>query len=196
MVLIANAMAGVADRFDREFAVAGGNGNQFAAGEFFRRATLVGVDMSSLGADHSMVRAGQSFQAEAIGRGTVEDHKDFNIRPELALEFADRRLRPGVVPVADGVTLIGFGNRLQHFGMNSGIVVAGKAACRFHVPNNVADGRTIGRRPRTLEDLSLLLSRVIGTSADLNRPASFRAKHSPRKKILSSRAPLRAALAR
>ena len=149
VVLIANAVAGVADRFDREFAVAGGNGNQFAAGEFFRRAAFVSVDMSCFGANNSLIRVGQSFQAKAIGRSPVEDHKDFNIRAELPLEFADRRLRPVVVPVADSMALIGFGNRLQHFGMNSGIVVAGKAAGRqpFHVPNNVADGADL--RPQT-----------------------------------------------
>ncbi len=134
MVLVTDAMAGVADGFDGEFAVTGGNGNEFAAGEFFRRAAFVGVDMSGLGADYSVIRVGQSFQAEAVGRGAVEDHKNFDIRAELLLEFADRRLRPGVVPIADRVALIGAGNRLQHFGMNAGIVVAGKAARRFHVP--------------------------------------------------------------
>ena len=92
MVLIANAVVGVADGFDGEFAVAGRNGNQFAAGEFFRRATFVGIDVGGFAADHRMIRLGQRFQAKAVGRRPIEDDEDFDIRPKLLLEFADRRL--------------------------------------------------------------------------------------------------------
>ena len=140
MVRIIDAMIGLADGFDRQFAVGDGNGNEFAAGEFLRRPAFVGVDMRGFAADYRMIRIGQSFQAEAIGRGAVKDEEDFNIRAEALLEFLHHRLGVGIVAIADRMAVIGFSNHgSQDLRMNSGIVVAGKTAGRFHVRNNVAE---------------------------------------------------------
>jgi len=45
VVLIADAVVVVRNGVDGELAVRGRDGNEFAAGEFFRRAALVGVDV-------------------------------------------------------------------------------------------------------------------------------------------------------
>ncbi len=65
--------------------------------------------------------------------------KDFHVRAEVLLEFADRRLGVGVVAIAHSVPDIRPGNCLQDIGMDTGVVVAGEAAGRFHGTNNVAE---------------------------------------------------------
>ena len=62
-----------------------------------------------------------------------ENNKDANVLAKVLLEFANRGIRVRIVSVAHGVALIGSGNRLQDFGMNSGVVVAGEAAYGLHI---------------------------------------------------------------
>ena len=89
--------------------------------------------MSRFRADDRVVRVGQCFQAQAVRGSAVEDEKDLDVRAEMLLEFADRGFGLRIVSIGHRVALIGGGHRLQNLGMNTGIVVAGKAARRFHV---------------------------------------------------------------
>jgi hypothetical protein len=76
------------------------------------------------------------------------------------------------------VALIGGGNCLQDFGMNSGVVIAGKAACGFHVPNNLAEGgqRRAGIGPQA-SDLGRQASGARHRALDVQRgPSAFEAR--------------------
>src|SRR5713101_2130791 len=107
VVLVADAVVGVADSFDRELAILGWKWNQLATGEFFRRSAFVGINVGSFGADHRVVRIGQRFQAEAVGGGAVEYDEDVNIGAKVLPEFANRGFRVGIVAVSHSVALIG-----------------------------------------------------------------------------------------
>src|SRR5262249_1714122 len=82
---------------------------------------------------------GQSFEAEAVGGGAVENDEDLDVRAKMPLEFTNHRCGVRIVAIAHGVALVDGGDRPEDFGVNSGIVVAGKAARRVHVPNNLAE---------------------------------------------------------
>ena len=131
---IVNAMVGMSDCFHGQLAVGYGDGNEFAASEFLRRAAFVRINVGGFAADHSMVSVSQRLQSQAIGGSPVEDEKDFRVRPKMLFEFLHHGLRVGIVSVTHRMTAIGFGDGLQNLGMNSGIVVTGKTAGRFHDP--------------------------------------------------------------
>ena len=80
VVRIADAMVSMTDGFDRKLPVGYGHGNELAAGEFLRSAAFVGVDVGGFAADHRVIRIGQRSQAQAIGRGPVENEEDCNAR--------------------------------------------------------------------------------------------------------------------
>lgn len=143
MVLITDAMVCAPDRVDGEFPIVGRNRNQFASSKFFRGTTFVGVDMSRLGADHGMIRIRQRFETEAIGCGAIEYDEDVNVGAKMLLKFAYRGLRITVISISNRMTLVGRDDGLYDFRMDAGIVVAGKAAPRFHSGNNVAEGISV-----------------------------------------------------
>ena len=151
VMLIVNAMIGMTDSFDRKFAVGDGNGNEFAAGEFLRRAALVRVDVRGFATNYGVISISQRLEAQAIGGSAVENEEDFNVRPEMLLEFLHHGFGVGIVAISHGMTLISFGDGFQDFGMNSGIIVTGKTARRFHDPKQCSRGgrRTsdVGPRP-------------------------------------------------
>ena len=84
--------------------------------------------MSRLGTDDCVVGIGESFQAQAICGGAIEDKENLDVIPEDAFEVAYSGLGVGVVTVPDDVALINSGDCLQNLGMDAGIVVAGEAA--------------------------------------------------------------------
>jgi hypothetical protein len=63
VMLVANAVIGMADRLEGELTIGGRNRNEFASGEFLGRATFVGVDVGRLGADHCMIGFRHRLQA-------------------------------------------------------------------------------------------------------------------------------------
>ena len=75
-----------------------------------------------------MVGAVQRLQAEHIGSSSVKGEEDFDAGSKMFFEFCDGRARVGVVTVRDDVALICTGERFENFGMDSSIVVAGKAS--------------------------------------------------------------------
>src|ERR1700674_3012273 len=139
MVLIPNAMVGTLHGRDSQFPVFTRDWNQFASRKFFGSAALVGIDMRGLGAYHRMIGIGQGLKTETIGCGAVEHHEDVNIGAKMLLKFAYYGLRIRVISVSNRMTLVGSSDGFQDFGMDASIVVAGKAATRFHGGNNVAE---------------------------------------------------------
>ncbi len=127
MVLIADAMVVVRDGIDGELAVGGCDGDEFAAGQFFRSAALVGVDVRGFGAEHGLERAGCGLQAENVGSGAVEDEEDVDVSEVLA-KLGAGAVGIVVVAVADGVAGVGGGQGFEHFGMHAGVVIAGETA--------------------------------------------------------------------
>ena len=61
VMLVANAVIGIADGFNGKFAIRSRNRDELAAGELFGRAAFVGVNMGNGGTDHSMERIRQSL---------------------------------------------------------------------------------------------------------------------------------------
>ena len=170
---VIDAMIGVTDSFDCKLAVGYGNGKKLASGKFLWSAAFVGIDVRGLAADHRVISVGQRFQAQAIGSGAIENEEDFNIRAKMLLEFLHRGRGVGIVSIAHRMTLVRFADGFQNFGVNPGIVVAGKTAGRFHVRNNVADGgvQTSGTRPRTSAP-----SVLRGLTSDVRGPTSAMAR--------------------
>jgi hypothetical protein len=137
VVLIANAVIGVADVIQRDFAVVMRQRNEFAARMLFRRAAFVGINVGILAAEHRVVRSSQRLKPEDIGAGSVEGEENVNIRAEMFVKFLDSRTGIGVVAISHDVALVYPGKGLKDFRVHSGIVVAGKAAPglnwdRFH----------------------------------------------------------------
>src|SRR5439155_25051590 len=73
MVLVADSMVGMLHRFNRQFPISRREGNELAPSEFFRRATLVCIDVGGLGADHGMVGLSQCLETKHVGGIPVED---------------------------------------------------------------------------------------------------------------------------
>jgi len=112
---------------DGELAVRGRDGNEFAAGEFFRRAALVGVDVRGLRAEDGLERPCCGLQAQDVGGSAVEDEEDLDIA-EVFAEFGAGAVGVEVVAIADRVASVGGGQGCENLGMHPGIVVAGETA--------------------------------------------------------------------
>src|SRR6185369_6683998 len=111
------------------------NWNQFATGKFLGSAAFIGIDMGKIGANDRMVGICESLQTQAVRGGAVENDEDFNVLSKVLFEFANGRIGVSIVSIPDRVALVHTCNRVQNFGMNPRVVVAGKAAHRFHDPS-------------------------------------------------------------
>src|ERR1700739_1625148 len=76
VMLVADAVVGMADQVDGEFAVAGVQRDQFATCELLGSAALVAINVGRGGADHRVVGLGERLQAQAVRAGSVEDNED------------------------------------------------------------------------------------------------------------------------
>ena len=79
------------------------------------------------------------MQAEAIGGGSVEDEKDFDIRAKMLAKFFCGGGSIRVISISNDVALISGGDGGEDFGMNGGVVVAGKTAGWLHNKTNLAE---------------------------------------------------------
>lgn len=132
MVLVADAVISVADELDREFAVRRWERDEFGSCEFFRGATLVGIDVGHLGADNSLIGTGKRLQAQNICAGAVEYKEDGDARSKMLFELADSGGGEGIVTVADDVSGINASEGGEDVGMDGRVVVAGKTAAGLH----------------------------------------------------------------
>ena len=113
-----------------------------------------------------MIGLSERLQAEHVGGRAIENEEYIDVRTEVLSEFADRGFRARVVPISDDVALVDSTNSFEDVGMNAGVVVAGKAAGRFHGLNNLAD--EVRLRPR----------RQCGRPASIEFVLAARAAHS------------------
>jgi hypothetical protein len=128
VVLIANAMVGVADGRQRDLAILMGQWNQLAAGVLLRRTAFVAVDVGIVATQDRLKRPGQGLETENIRSGAVESEENCDIGSKMFLKPLDCGAGVRVVSVGDYVALVGTGDGFENFGMDTGIVVAGKAA--------------------------------------------------------------------
>src|SRR5205085_4617790 len=85
-----------------EFPVGAGGRNQFrAAGKKFWRAALIRLAMGAFVANHAVVRAAEMSERERIGRGAVEDEKNFAVLFENLPDAFDDATGPFVVAIGD-----------------------------------------------------------------------------------------------
>jgi hypothetical protein len=131
MMLVADAVIGVAHEVQRDFAGLVRQGNQLASGVLLRRSAFVGVDVGVIAAKDGVIRASQSLQAEYVRAGAVEGEEDINAGAEVLFEFGQSGTRVAVVPLSDRMALIDACDRIDYLRVHSGIVVAGKAAKRI-----------------------------------------------------------------
>ena len=117
-------MAG--DEPGSQLAVRGGHGQQLVAELPLRGPALVGVQVGGLGTDHGFVGAQQEAESQDVRGGAGEDEVDAAGREE-ALKVAGGALRPRVVTVRVGVTVIGHGDHAQDRVMRPCVVVAAEA---------------------------------------------------------------------
>src|SRR5438445_12591219 len=137
VMLIADSVIRRLHGIECQLAIGGGDGNELAASEFFGSAALVGIDVRGFGADHRVIGLGERLQTEHVGGGAVEDKKDFYLPTEMLPELSDCGGGVRVIAITDDVALVGGCDRFQNGRVNSGVIVAGKAACGLHGVDNV-----------------------------------------------------------
>src|ERR1700737_477226 len=109
-MLVADTVIRVAYGVKSDFAVLVRQRNQLAAGMLFGSAAFVGVDVSVLAAQNSVIGAIQSLKAEHIGSGPVKSEENVDAGAEMLLKLGYRRAGIGIVPIGHDVALIGAGD--------------------------------------------------------------------------------------
>ena len=110
-----------------------------AAGEKFRGAAFVGVDVGDLVAEHALVAGAEGGEREGVGGGAVEDKERLAIGGEELPEKLVRAGGGGVFAVAGDAGGVGGVEGGEGFGADAGGVVAGKREV-------VAGGHGVERR--------------------------------------------------
>src|SRR5579872_887981 len=103
MMLVADPVIRMGDTLDRQFAIGCRNRQQFASGEFFRSAALVGVNVRGFAANDCMVRTCESFKAQAIGRSAVENDVNTDVVAKMLAKSHFCRFCVLVVTITDSV---------------------------------------------------------------------------------------------
>jgi hypothetical protein len=153
VMLISDAVIGVADGIERDFAIVMREGNQLASSMFFGGAAFVGVDVGVVAAKDGVIRAIERLQAQNIGAGSVEGEKDVDAGAEMFFELGDGGASIRIVSVGDDVALVGASDGREDFGMNSGVVIAGKTAAGlsgslWHISKQCSRAERSWRVPR------------------------------------------------
>src|SRR5205085_3237355 len=85
-----------------QFPVGAGGWNQLrAAGKKFWRAAFIRLAVGALVANHAVVRAAEMSERERIGRGAVEDEKNFAVVFENLPDAFDDATGPFVVAIGN-----------------------------------------------------------------------------------------------
>jgi hypothetical protein len=104
----------------RELAVLRAHGQELHPGDRLRGAAFIDVQMRRIGTDHRLPSTARRAQRQHVGGRPVEDDK----RPRAVAEMLCEQLldgpRPVVVAVAERMTAIGGGQRLEHGRMDPG----------------------------------------------------------------------------
>jgi len=112
VMLVADAVVGVAHGIERNLTRLVRQRNQLASGVFFRRATFVGVDMSVVAAKDGLEGSGQCLQSEDIRSSPIEGEKNCNVGAEMLFELSYRRSGIRIASISHYVPLIRPRNRL------------------------------------------------------------------------------------
>jgi hypothetical protein len=128
VVLVSDAVIGVADRLESDFAIVMGKRKELASGMFFWSSAFVDINMSVVAAEDRMKRPGKGLQAENISASAVKSEKNCNIGTEMLFKLPDGRPCVMVVAIGYDVAMIGTGDGFEDFGVNAGIVITGKTA--------------------------------------------------------------------
>src|ERR1700682_3441934 len=100
--------------FDSDFSIRRWDGQQLAAGEFFRRATFIDVDMRGLRTNDGLMRLRYCLESENIGAGAAKNKKDLYIFPQLLLKLFQRSRGVRIVAISNHMAVVGGGDRLHH----------------------------------------------------------------------------------
>src|ERR1700677_998447 len=111
VMLIADAVIGVADGIARNLPRLVRQRNQLAPDMFFRRATFVRIDMSVVAAKYGLEGSGQSLQTKDIRSSPIGSEKNCNVLAEMRFELIPRRTGIRIVPIGTPMALIRSCNR-------------------------------------------------------------------------------------
>lgn len=126
-VLVADAVQLRGDELGGELAVECRDGLELAARDPLGRPALVDVDVRAGGADDRLPRAAQRAQRQDVRGAAVEDEVRAGLLAEVLAQELLRARGPWIGAVGDGVLGVGGGDRGEHLGMRTGVVVRGKA---------------------------------------------------------------------
>ena len=119
---------GGGDGGGRELGGGAGQGEEFApAGEKFRRAALVRVDVGDLVTEDALVALAEGGEREGVGGGAVEDKEGFAVGLENLTEEISGAVGRGVGAVRRRGAGVGGGEGGERLGAEAGGVVTGKA---------------------------------------------------------------------
>ena len=128
VMLVADAVIGMANGIERDLSVLMGQRNQFAAGESFGSPALVGIDVREVAAQDRVVGASERLQAQHVRSRAVKGEKYLDAGAEMLLQLCLRRGGVRIGAVAYHVPVVHLRDGCQNFRVDSGVVVAGKAA--------------------------------------------------------------------
>ena len=129
-VLVVPAPGLLGDQVGRELAVGRADREQLEAGDLLRCSALVGVDVGGLRADDRAPAGQHRRQADDVGAGAVEHRVGLGILAEVPCADLLQACTVGIFAVADLVAAVGGGDRVEHLGVHTGVVVGGEAADR------------------------------------------------------------------
>src|SRR5439155_24022984 len=111
-------------------------------GDPLRRAALVHMEVSGVGADHGLVRAGHGLEREHVGPGPVGHRERLGGLAEVAAEGGQGPGGVGVVAIGRDVAAVRRLQRCDHLRVGAGGVVAGETAgIRLRVRHGWSDIR-------------------------------------------------------
>ena len=116
------------DSLGGDFAVGCRCSQELDAGHLFGSTAFVDVEMSGVRADHRVAKARECGEGCNIGSGAVEGQENLNLRPQHLAKTRDGFIRVGIVPIGMRVPHVDSVQSLHDLGVNSGVIVAAKAA--------------------------------------------------------------------
>ena len=127
------------------------NRQQLDACGLLRRPALVGVDVRRLCADDRSPAGQHREQTDDVGAGAVEHREGLHTRTEVLCAHLLQSGCVDVLAVGDLVSVVGVGDRREHLGVHTRVVVGGEAAdawCRA-MGSRLQSGPTknIGKHP-------------------------------------------------
>src|SRR6267378_1188867 len=122
-MLKANVVKQRLEMLDLNFSVRCCDREQLAAGEFFRRATFIDVDVRCFGTNDGLMRLRYCLESEYIRASAAKNKKDLYIFPQVLMKLFQRSRGVTIVAISNHMADVGGSDRLHHARMNAGVVV-------------------------------------------------------------------------